>query len=446
MPSSPARLPLTAAQEGVWLGQQLNPTSPLYNAAECVRIGGRLDVACFEGALRQAVAEAEVLQVRFHAMDRGAVQVLHPPDEWSLAVVDVCGEPDPERAATAWIDADLATVVDLENGPLFAHALFVLAADSFLWYHRAHHIALDGYGFSLVARRVAQLYTAAITGRPDGNRPLGRLREAVEDDVAYQRSARRDDDGDFWRARFADRPDAVSLGNGTSVSCGRLIRRGNRLPAHVLGTWRAIGERTGTTWGEVALALTAVYVHRRTGADEVILGVPMMGRLGSAAARVPVMLMNVVPLRVAVGGGAALPDVVRAVRRELLAIRPHQRYRGEHLRRDLRLVGGERRLYGPLVNIMPFDYDLDFGGHRAVARNLSAGAEFVEDIAIQLHVRSDGEPPALDLDANPNCYDQDEIAAHLDRLVDLFAEVPGETAADSRQESSSPTGYRRTEA
>jgi len=30
------------------------------------------------------------------------------------------------------------------------------------------------------------------------------------------------------------------------------------------------------------------------------------------------------------------------------------RYRGEQLRRDLGLVGGQRRLHGPLVNVQPF--------------------------------------------------------------------------------------------
>jgi hypothetical protein len=418
-------LPLTAAQEGVWIGQRLNPTSPLFNAAECVQINGALDVAGFENALRQAVAEADVLHVRFEptADANRVVQVLHPPDEWRLPVIDVSVESSPPDAARAWIDADLAAVVDMEHGPLFAHALFVLGADSFLWYHRAHHIALDGYSFSLMAGRVAQLYTAAVTGRPSGSRRLGRLRDAVEDDVAYQSSAQRDTDGDFWHARFADRPNAVSLGNGTSVSCGRLLRHGGWLPAPVLDVWRAIAQETGATWGEVVLALAAVYVHRNATADEVILGVPMMGRLGSVAARVPAMLMNVVPLRVPIDDGATLPDVVRTVRRELVEIRPHQRYRGEHLRRHLHLVGGGRRLYGPLVNVMPFDYHLDFAGHRAIARNLSAGAEFVEDIAIHLHVRSDGEPIALDLDANPNCYDLDDLVMHLNRLTDLFADA-----------------------
>src|SRR5687767_11040472 len=48
-------LPLTAAQAGIWAGQQLDPTSPAYNAAEYIELRGPLDVPRFTAALRQTV-------------------------------------------------------------------------------------------------------------------------------------------------------------------------------------------------------------------------------------------------------------------------------------------------------------------------------------------------------------------------------------------------------
>src|SRR5690606_40558688 len=49
----------------------------------------------------------------------------------------------------------------------------------------------------------------------------------------------------------------------------------------------ALGERTGATWAEAVIAGYAAYVHRMTGADDVVLGSPVMGRLGTAALRTP---------------------------------------------------------------------------------------------------------------------------------------------------------------
>lgn len=420
------RLPLTAAQEGVWIGQQLDPTSSMYNAAECVEIDGPLDTALFERALRTAVAEADAVHVRFaEDADGGAVQELRAPEDWALPIVAVADR----SAAQAWMDDDLRRLADLERGPLFAHALLALRGGGFLWFHRAHHIALDGYGFSLIAGRVAAIYTALAGGGASTGRPFGRLRAVVDDDRAYQRSPRRDDDREFWHARFADRPAVASMSERAAVPCGYTLRHGDELPPGAMDRWRAVADESATTWAHVVLALVATYVQRQTGAAEVILGVPVMGRLGSPAARTPAMLVNIVPLRVPVAEGAPLPDVVRAVTRELDLVRPHQRYRGEHLRRELGLVGGGRRLHGPVVNVMPFDYSLRFGPHRAVARNLSAGAQFVEDMVVQLHARFDGQPLRIDIDANPAAYSPADLAVHMRGLLDLLADPCGRSLA-----------------
>lgn len=204
------------------------------------------------------------------------------------------------------------------------------------------------------------------------------------------------------------------------MPCGSLLRTSAPLPAHAHTAWHELAARCGATWADVVLAATACHVHRHAGAPEVILGVMMMVRLGSTTARTPVMTMNIVPMRVPTPAGTSLPNVIRAVAGEMRAIRPHQHYRSEHLRRELRLVGGGRRLYGPLVNVMPFDYGADFADCRAVARNLSV-AQYLEDLALHLHVRADGRPPLLDIEGNPRCYDLPRLTAHLDGLTRLLA-------------------------
>lgn len=406
------RLPLTAGQQLVWLAQRLAPTSPGYNAAECVEIHGRLDVSSFEHAVRATVAEADALNVCVVEEDGSTAQVPRSTTDWPFPVLDLSGESDPLAAAHRWMATDLAEPVDMTTGPLFGHTLFVLGPERHLWYHRCHHIALDGYGFFLVAQRVAQVYTAPA----DTGRWFGALRGVVEADHAYQRSARRELDGRFWQNRFADRPPTPSLTDRIAGPGGRMLRRSTALPEDVTAGLLLLARRGGVSWAELVLAVVARQVHHRTGANEIVLGSSVMGRLGSPAARTPAMIANVVPVRVPVRAGDDLLTVAGSVGREMLAIRPHTRYRGEHLRRDLRLLGGERRLYGPVVNVLPFDYDLRFGSGRGFARNLSTGPHGIEDIVINLHVRSN-QPPELDLDANPGCYDEPGLEELRDELA-----------------------------
>lgn len=64
-------MPLSSAQAGIWYAQQLHPDNPMYNTGEYVVIQGHVDAACFEASLRQAVAEAESLNMVFGENEQG---------------------------------------------------------------------------------------------------------------------------------------------------------------------------------------------------------------------------------------------------------------------------------------------------------------------------------------------------------------------------------------
>ncbi|UQA63133.1 myxochelin non-ribosomal peptide synthetase MxcG [Polyangium aurulentum] len=413
--------PLSAAQHGIWLGQELDPTSPLYNAGECIEIRGALDLAVFEAALRQAITEAETLHMRFSRAEDGPRQLLDISQDWPVHRIHVGREADLWAFVEAWMRADLERTVDLHRGPLFAEALFTAGPDLTYWYQRAHHIALDGFGFSLVAQRVAELYTARTEGRASTGAPSGSLLRVVQEDLAYRSSPACERDRAFWLRHFDDRPAIVSLGGRSAMASRSALRRTASLALSTMNRAQAEARSAGASWPDVIVAAIAAYAHRITGAPELVLGLPVMGRMGSVSLRIPSMVMNIVPLRVPVPQGASLSALVQQVAAQMRAIRPHMRYRHEQLRRNLKLVGGNRRLFGPVVNIMPFDYDLRFAGRRAVAHNISAGP--VEDISINVYARSDGREPRIDFDANPDCYSAAELEAHQRQFLDFLAAV-----------------------
>lgn len=55
-------------------------------------------------------------------------------------------------------------------------------------------------------------------------------------------------------------------------------------------------------WHEAVTAALAVYVHRMTNAGDIVLGLPMMGRIGSISLNIPSMVMNLLPLRLSPPG------------------------------------------------------------------------------------------------------------------------------------------------
>ncbi|WP_322724473.1 SDR family NAD(P)-dependent oxidoreductase [Streptomyces spongiae] len=422
---------LTGAQAGIWYAQQLDPRSPAYNTGEYLEIHGPVDRDLFEAALRRTVAETEALGLRFIDTAEGPRCTPVPIDDRVLHVRDVSAAPDPTAAAEEWMRSDRATAVPLSEGPLFTHALFKAADDRYLWYMRAHHILLDGYGYLLVFRRAAEIYTALAYGQEVPDSSFAPVRSLLDEEAAYRISDRYKRDRAYWTERFADHAGAVSLAEGTAPPSPTFLRRAGALSASAAERLSAAASAVGANRAELLLAAVAAYTHRVTGREDVILGVTTMSRLGSAALRTPGTVSNNLPLRLSVRPEVTTGELVAAAAAELRAVRKHQQYRGEDLRRDVKLLGGDRRLFGPLVNLVPFSHRLRFGDHPATPHHLSGGA--VDDLLITVRPGADGTGLGFTFDANPALYTEDVLAGHLERflaLLDRLADAePGLTVA-----------------
>ncbi|GAM52011.1 siderophore biosynthesis non-ribosomal peptide synthetase modules [bacterium endosymbiont of Mortierella elongata FMR23-6] len=183
----------------IWLAQQINPRSPVYNICQFTEIHGAVDSALFEAALRQVVAEAESFCLQFIESSDGIQQFVSLPD-WSLPVIDLSAEVDPQAAAEAWMKADYEQPTDLLNNLPFGFALLKVAPDRFFWYQRCHHIAMDGAGGRLIAQRMAQVYSARVKGVVAQERPFGPVALLLENDVRYRASAHFTKDWEVWSA------------------------------------------------------------------------------------------------------------------------------------------------------------------------------------------------------------------------------------------------------
>uniref|UniRef100_UPI00037E3EE2 non-ribosomal peptide synthetase n=1 Tax=Actinokineospora enzanensis TaxID=155975 RepID=UPI00037E3EE2 len=393
-------LPLTPAQQALWFAHRLDASGTAYLTAEAVELRGDVDLDTFVHALSLVVAETPALGTVFTA-DGADVRQSPGATEVPIRVMDLRDSDDPMVAARQWIDADLAQPVDLSVGPLAAEAVFVLGSRHYLWYQRAHHIVLDGYGFSLVARRLSDVYRDLRAGVDVRPCPFARLADYVAEQDAYRSSDRFAVDRSWWADRVADLPDVVSL----APSSGGISAGFRRV--------RASLPEVPSSDPSLVAAAVGLMVHRVAGVDEVVLGLPMMGRLGSVSARIPTTAVNVLPLRIAVSPGQSVGELLAAVRAEIRGVSAHQRYRGEDVRRDAHLLTG--RLVGPWVNLKPYREDLDFGGPEAVVHYLSAGA--VEDLSFTLYGGQNGVPLEIELDGDPARYSEEELAGHLRSFV-----------------------------
>ena len=395
-----------------------------------MEILGPIDPAQFEATLRQVILETELLRIRLVERAGEPRQIIVAPAEWSLPFFDVSGEADPTAAALSWMSADLQRPTDLLRGPLFAFALFKAEADRFLWYARYHHIVIDGLSRSLIARRVADVYTALAGGSLPDASAVGPLAAIVADDAAYRASDDFARDRQYWIEYLDGAADPTSIADGHFVRSRGVLRRTVHLHAPGTARLRAIGRLS-----RVVTAATALLVHRLTRAEDLVLGLAVAAR-SDATRSAAGTAANVVPLRLKVDPGARVRDIVAETDRQIRAVLPHQRYRFTDLRRDLGRIGDDRPIYGPVVNIQPFDYEFRFAGAPVTFSNLSAGP--VEDLSIVAYDHPRTAELRIDLDAEPGLHSADALSGHGQRLLRLLEAMADPDATIGRLEMLAP--------
>lgn len=435
----PAMVPMPEAQTGLWYAQRLDPSNPIFNTAQYVDIRGPLDVAALRAAVDRAMVEADALSMRVVERMDGPALVADPNLRATLQVVDLRGHASPVRVARAYMRRDQRTPLDPTHDPLVAQRLFVLDDERYWWYQRIHHLVIDGYGTALLTTRVCELY-ASLTGEGASvGTPFTPFARVVADAAAYEGSERRESDRRFWIAAMGGLRDISGLVPGRAVTSSSYHRHGRSLAGTLSPAVEALATAAGVTWPDVLVALVSAYLQRHMDEREVVVGVPSMNRFGTPSARVPAMVMNVLPVRVPIDEDIPTAELVRSVSGLLREARKHGRYRGEQLRRDLGLVGADRRLHGALINVLPFDSDPVLPGTEARLRTLGTGP--VDDLTVTIRGEPRGGRLRLALDGNPALYSAADIAAHTARLAAFLpaaarsaslATVPTLTAAERR--------------
>ena len=403
--------PLTEAQEGLWYAQALDSANPILNTGQYLDLRGPLDRAALLRALAQTIAESEALHLRFQTGPDGPRQWLSDQGI-TPATVDLRDHPEPEAEALARMQADSNRPLDLSRDPVAAFTLFILSDDRHLLYERIHHLAIDGYGMVLVTNRIGEHY-AALTGAGPVPIAFPPYQRAHDEDAAWRASDRRQVAAAWWKAALTDLPEVTGPVPGRATSGHDFIRETRWLPDDLANLLEVYSETHKLSWPDVLNALTGAYLARWTG-NEAVIGLPFMARIGRKIARLPCMAMNVLPHRIRPDEGAPLPGWLRDQAALMREARKYGLYRSEYLRRDLGLIGGSRRLYGPLVNVQPFDRPPVFPGLQVGLHILGAGA--VDDLTFTFR----GDPQAgllFEVDANPALYTATDIAGHSARLI-----------------------------
>ena len=326
-PAGAAR-PLSFAQQRLWFMEQLQPGDQ--EMAMAFTLEGPLDESAFGRAAAEIVRRHEVLRTRYVALDGRPFQVASPPVPGLLLVVDLEALPAAARQTEAGrlVRGGGSQPLRLESPLAIAAVLVRLSGTRRLLRIQLHHIAMDGWSWSLFLRELAPLYRGFAT---TGAASLPELPIQYADFASWQCEQWRGDALEaqigYWRRTLAGAPACLDL-PADGPRRRRASRSGDRLdfilpPALSAGAL-ALARRENVTPFTLLLAVFDLLLSRWAGQDDVVVGVNVSQRPSRETEGMIGCFINTLMLRADLSGDPTFLDLLGRVRGMVLDGLEHQ--------------------------------------------------------------------------------------------------------------------------
>ena len=367
------RLPVTDAQREMWFASQLGmAVASAYHEEATLHLNGPLHVMALHRAVERLVTRHEALRTTFSSS--GQEQLIGSNREVPLPLRDLSEgrahelEADALRAAQEEIERPF----DLAAGPLFRAALLRLDTERHVLVLVVHHIICDGWSLGTLVRELAELYSAEIEDRPAKLSPREPGGVGEDPSEAERQSAAQAEAEAFWLDQFSHGVPVLELPADRTRPTHRTYDGGFALHAlspEVAAAMKHVCAQCGCTLFTALLASFNVLLHRLSGQDDLVVGVPAAAQVMSGRSDRVGHFANLLAVRTQISDTDTFAEYLDAVRGRLSAALDHWQYPFSALVQQLKLPRDSSRmsLANVVFNSSQLRGSLDFSGLRVEA-------------------------------------------------------------------------------
>ncbi len=280
----PQNLPLSFAQERLWLLNQLEPDNPFYNEQTAIKLHGKLNVVALEQSLNKIIARHEALRTNFCTFNEQPVQVIADSLTLSVPVVDLTELPESEReiACQQLARTEATRTFDLASSPLIRACVVKLKEVEHALVLTVHHIVVDGWSTGILMRELAIIYSVLCKNlSPE----LPELPIQYADFAIWQRQWLQAEvlqtQLDYWKQLLKNAPTLLELPTDrprpaiqTYQGAVQHIELSNELSQALANFSR----QEGATLFMTLFAAYVTLLYRYTGQDGIVVGTPIANR------------------------------------------------------------------------------------------------------------------------------------------------------------------------
>lgn len=402
----PDEVPLTPAQERIWLADQLAGDTPLFTLGFTARPDQRIAVSEAQLLLESLVSRHAALRSRVVVTDGGPVIRFRPASDFRVEHFELGPEADPATARRlAELEREwLGHRFDLTGEPLFRLGLMTFPDAMPRVLVAVHHLTVDAVSLQVI---LMFALTRGATSGPGLDYPDLAVWEA-----SAARKAHRRRQVEEAVAALSGAPDPVLLPADLVPPAEPDFSAGIHdiaLPVELADQVRETARRSGLMDQMVMLAVWAVLVARWSGRSDLVFGMPVSGRDSDGSLGVVGLFINTMVLRVTVSPEESVSALFEQVRSRITEALRHQDAPFNEVMAE---VYGRGSRIGVIFNkyaVDPAFSGLEAGLPRTVAEN-----------GVALEISDDGRVMRPRLIFQKECYSEESMAALGRRYTELL--------------------------
>ncbi|HKO58232.1 MAG TPA: condensation domain-containing protein [Thermoanaerobaculia bacterium] len=324
----PREFPLSAGQKGLYILQKVHPEMSAYNVPLCFRINADVDAGLMATAWNHVLDQFPILTARVIERDGALYQRLDDTCRTTLRQQAVDFTDD--APLLSFLQTEAKQPFDLNRGPLTRMQWFTRGRQKSILLLTVHHIIFDGASAVAVLQSLLDSYQQLREGKtPRLSQQVRGYHEFVAWEETMLSSAEGAAHARYWQQQLdgelpafeliaeAPRPRSAHFEGQTLVE---------QIPED-LGRWvRDFSKAHGIPPSVIFLALFQLLLHRYSNQDDIVVGMPVMGRASQQFASEVGYFINMVPLRARLGGAVKLIDFLRKVQGTMLDALYHSSY------------------------------------------------------------------------------------------------------------------------
>jgi amino acid adenylation domain-containing protein len=362
------KLPLSFAQERLWVFEQLEPDTGAYNIPRVLRMEGPLDATALQKSVDTIVERHEVLQTSFQDVDGKPVLSISERLRLEIPLIDLSPSPENEKIREL-IARETERPFDLTRAPLLRLSLIRLGDHEHILLLTMHHLICDAWSIGVFMRELVACYNSFTT---ETSPSLTALPVQYVDFAGWQRNELTgpplQKQLEYWRDRLAGAAPVISLPTDRprpAIRSFQGTRRSFVISKEIREQLKTLARSERATLFMTLLAAFQSLLSCLANENDIVVGSPIAGRNRPETDALIGYFVNTLVLRTDLSGDPTFRESVRRTRATALGAFANQDLPFEKLVEDL--SPARTAAYNPLFQVwfvmqQPFAGRQEFNG------------------------------------------------------------------------------------